>query len=132
LEPHYSHFILVPGDDFGAESPWIFDTATLLSQDHQAVTILINGDEVARKDIDLSLEKGRRVIVLSRTGHLADVLASQPVRNELITVIPANSEPQIVKAVHTALSAHEKQPVSSNVAQEQANSIKQPITLPRR
>lgn len=132
LQPHYSHFILVPGGQFGDESPWVFDTATLLSRDHYSVTILINGSNVARKDIDLSLEKGRRVIVLSRTGNLADALASQPVRNELITVVPANSEPQIVQAVQAALSVQEKKAVTSNVDQEQASSIRQPTTLPGR
>jgi predicted Rossmann-fold nucleotide-binding protein len=132
LEAQYSHFILVPGANFGDESPWIFDTATLLSQEHQAVTILINGGEVSRRDIDLSLEKCRPVIVLSRTGHLADQLASQPVRSELITVVPANSEPQIVKAIQAALSVHEEKPVAPNVDQGQANSTRQPITFPGR
>src|SRR5689334_13070029 len=75
LEPHYSHFILVPGSHFGDESPWIVDAATLLSKDHQSVTILINGGEVSRKDIQLSLENGRPVIALSHTGRLADELA---------------------------------------------------------
>src|SRR5512133_3070050 len=31
LAKHYTHFILTPGSDFGDESPWIVDTATLLS-----------------------------------------------------------------------------------------------------
>ena len=43
LEPHYSHFILVPGSEFGDESFWIGDTAILLSKGHQSVTISING-----------------------------------------------------------------------------------------
>jgi len=104
LEPNYSHFILVPGSQFGDESPWIVDTATLLSQDQRSVTILINGGEVSRKDIQLSLESGRPVIALSRTGRLADKLARQPDRHKLITVVPGNAEQQIVEAVQTALS----------------------------
>ena len=32
LESHYSHFILVPGSQFGDESPWIVDAATILSK----------------------------------------------------------------------------------------------------
>jgi SLOG in TRPM, prokaryote len=103
LEPHYSHFILVPGSQFGDESPWIVDTATILSKDHKSVTILINGGEVSRKDIQLSLENGRPVIVLSRTGRLADELARQPERNNLITVLPVNAEKSIAEAVKTAL-----------------------------
>jgi hypothetical protein len=108
LASHYSHFILVPGDQFGDESPWIVDTATLLSKGQRSVTILINGGEVSRKDIQLSLENGRPVIVLSRTGRLADELASQPERNNLITVLPANAEKSIAEAIQAALSMTEK------------------------
>lgn len=108
LESHYSHFILVPGDQFGDESPWIDDTATLLSKGYRSVTILINGGEVARKDIELSLENGRPVIALSRTGRLADELARQPERNKLITVLPANAEKTIAEAVQAALSIKER------------------------
>jgi hypothetical protein len=111
LEPHYSHFILVPGNEFGDESPWIVDTATILSKDHQSVTILINGGEVSRKDIDLSLGMGRPVIALSRTGRLADELSREPDRNKLITVVPANAEQRIIEVVQTVLSTHEKSPV---------------------
>lgn len=107
LEPHYTHFILVPGSQFGDESPWIVDTATLLSRDHRSVTILINGGEVSRKDIELSLENGRPVIALSRTGRLADELSREPDRNRLITVVPANGEQQVVDAVRAALSIQE-------------------------
>jgi len=111
LAPHYSHFMLVPGSTFGDESPWIVDAATSLSKGRKSVTILINGGEVSRKDIDLSLEMGRPVIALSRTGRLADELAREPDRNKLITVVPANAEQQIVEAIQTALSNHEKSPV---------------------
>jgi TRPM family ion channel len=108
LESHYSHFILVPGSEFGDESPWIVDTASLLSKDHQSVTILINGGEVSRKDIQLSLENGRQVIVLSRTGRLADELAGQPTRNDLMTVLPVNAEKSIAEAIQVALSINER------------------------
>jgi len=104
LEPHYSHFILVPGSEFGDESPWIVEAATILSKDHKSVTILINGGEVSRKDIGLSLENGRQVIALSRTGRLADELARQPARDNLITVLPVNAEKSIAEAIQTALS----------------------------
>ena len=108
LEPHYSHFILVPGSEFGDESPWIVDTATILSKGNRSVTILINGGEVSRKDIDLSLEHGRPVIALSRTGRLADEIARQPKRHKLITVAPANADQRIINLVQAALSVDEK------------------------
>ena len=108
LEPHCTHFILVPGSNFGDESPWIVDTATLLSRNQHSVTILLNGGEVSRKDIELSLEHGRPVIALSRTGRLADELAREPERNNLSTVIPANVEKQIVEAVRAVLLPAER------------------------
>ncbi|MBI5950402.1 MAG: hypothetical protein HY865_01980 [Chloroflexi bacterium] len=108
LEPNYSHFILVPGNQFGDESPWIVDAATILSKGHRSVTILINGGEVSRKDIELSLEKERPVIALSRTGRLADELSRQPYRNKLIAVAPANGESRIVEVVHAALWGREE------------------------
>jgi hypothetical protein len=119
LEPHYSHFILVPGSEFGDESPWIVDTATILSKGDQSVTILINGGEVSRKDIDLSLENDRPVIALSRTGRLADELSRQPVRHKLITVAPANAELRIIDFVQTALSVN-KRSVLNQSSKEQA------------
>jgi hypothetical protein len=108
LESHYSHFILVPGSQFGDESPWISSAATLLSNGRQSVTILINGGEVSRKDIQLSLENGRQIIVLSRTGRLADELARQPARNNLMTVLPANAEKSIAEVLEAALSIYEE------------------------
>ena len=113
LEPHYSHFILVPGHQFGDESPWIIDAATLLSMGQRSVTILINGGEVSRKDIQLSLEKERPVIALSRSGRLADELARQPVRDKLISVIPVHAEQRIVEAIQTALTLSNKAAIHS-------------------
>ena len=108
LPSHYSHFILVPGDQFGDEAPWIVDTATLLSKGQRSVTILISGGDISRKDIELSLENGRPVIALSRTGGLADEFARQPERNSLITVFPVQAEKTIAEAVQAALSIRER------------------------
>jgi hypothetical protein len=115
LEPHYSHFILVPGSQFGDESPWIVDAATILSKGKRSVTILINGGEVSRKDIELSLENGRPVIALSRTGRLADELSRQPHRHELITVVPASNEQRIVEVLQAALSVDERSVLTQSV-----------------
>lgn len=108
LEPHYSHFILVPGSQFGDAIPWINDAATLLSKDHQSVTVLVNGGKVARSAVALSLETGRPVIAVSGTGHLADELAGHTQQDDLITVIPATSEQQIMKILQEALSNRDR------------------------
>jgi hypothetical protein len=122
LEPHHSHFILVPGNQFGDESPWIGDAADLLSKGYRSVTILLNGGEVSRKDIELSLEHGRPVIALSRTGRLADDLARQPERDNLITIVPANAEQRIVEAIQVALSMTEKVAATPLIVQEKVIS----------
>lgn len=47
LEPNHSHFLLVPGSNWGDESRWIAETATHLASGAPSVTVLINGGEVA-------------------------------------------------------------------------------------
>lgn len=107
LASHYSHFILVPGREFGDESLWIGDAAVLLSKGHQSVTILINGGDISRKDIEVSLENGRPVIALSNTGRLADELARQPATNSLLMVLPAAATETIAQDLRAALSLNE-------------------------
>lgn len=103
LEPHYPYFILVPGSHFGDESVWIVEAASIFSNGNQSVTILINGGEISRKDIQLSLETGRPVIALSRTGRLADEITRDFNRNKLITVAPAYAEARVIEVIRSAL-----------------------------
>ena len=103
LEPHYPYFMLVPGSQFGDESPWIVEAARIFSKGNRSVTILINGGEVSRKDVQLSLEQGRPVIALSRTGRLADELSQDLERNALITVVSAKMDEQIISSIHSIL-----------------------------
>lgn len=103
LEPHYPYFILVPGSHFGDESTWIVEAASIFSKGNQSVTVLINGGEISRKDIQLSLETGRPVIALSRTGRLADEITRDFNRNKLITVTPAYAETRVVEVIRSAL-----------------------------
>jgi hypothetical protein len=107
LAEHYTHFILAPGSEFGDESPWIIDAATLLSKNHRSVTILINGGDISRKDIELSIKNGRPVIAMGGTGRLANDLAGEP-RQNLITVIPGNANERVSEAIRAALSSFDK------------------------
>ena len=106
LEPHYTHFILVPGSEFGDESLWIVAAASLLSKNHRSVTVLINGGDESRKDIDLSLKDERPIIALSRTGRLADELSRSPSRNQMISIAPANADQRILDLIQAALSSN--------------------------
>jgi hypothetical protein len=103
LESHYSHFVLVPGDHFGDESTWINDAGTILSKGSKSVTILVNGGEISKKDVELSLKKNRPVIALSHTGRYADELAGLYDRNRLITIVSASARQRLEEALKEAL-----------------------------
>jgi SLOG in TRPM, prokaryote len=76
LEPRHTHFVIVPGDEWGAESPWIAQTATALAGSAPAITVLINGGEVAYADVERSVQAGRSVVVVAGSGRTADAFAA--------------------------------------------------------
>lgn len=75
LEPRHTHFLFVPGEQWGAETPWIAETATLLAGSAPSVTVLINGGEIAHTDVERSVQAGRTVVVVAGSGRTADALA---------------------------------------------------------
>jgi hypothetical protein len=75
LEPHHAH-VLVPGESWGDESPWIAEVASVVSGAHPAVTLLVNGGEVTYDDAAQSIDRKRALVVLAGTGRTADTIAS--------------------------------------------------------
>jgi SLOG in TRPM, prokaryote len=75
LEPNHTHFVLVPGNNWGDESPWMSSIATLLANGAPSVTVLLNGGEITFKDAFSSVNTGRLVIVIAGSGRTADILA---------------------------------------------------------
>jgi hypothetical protein len=76
LEPNHTHFVLVPGDNWGDESPWLARAATELAGELPSVTMLVNGGQISFDDVERSLEEGRPVMVLDGTGRTADRIAA--------------------------------------------------------
>jgi len=76
LEPHHSHFLLIPGQEWGAESPWIAEAAGLLAGDAPSLTLLINGGNISLIDLRESIANSRPVVVMTGTGRLADEIAA--------------------------------------------------------
>jgi len=72
LESHHSHFVLVPGTEWGEEAPWLADTATVVAGSAPSATVLINGGAISADDAAESLRSHRPVLVLAGTGRLAD------------------------------------------------------------
>jgi hypothetical protein len=75
LEPHHVH-LLVPGDAWGDESPWLAEVASVVAGDHPSVTLLVNGGETTYIDAAQSIQRRRPVIVLAETGRTADAIAA--------------------------------------------------------
>jgi hypothetical protein len=76
LEPHHTHFLLVPGFRWGDESPWLSRTAKALARRAPSVTILVNGGATAWEDVSQSVRAKRPVVVIGGTGRVADILAA--------------------------------------------------------
>ena len=105
LEPHHSHFILVPGNQFGDETKWMVRAASMIATGrHKSVTILVNGGKVSQQDVEEGLQADRPLIVLSGTGRLADEIASRPIKNNLIKIIPAHNRRLLAETLRTMLS----------------------------
>ncbi|HZD02343.1 MAG TPA: hypothetical protein VFA46_19780 [Actinomycetes bacterium] len=76
LEPRHTHFVLVPGDDWGAEAPWISRLATELAGNLPSATVVVNGGEIAFADVAQSLTDKRPVVAVAGTGRTAERLAA--------------------------------------------------------
>jgi SLOG in TRPM, prokaryote len=75
LDSDHTHFVLVPGDDWGAEAGWIAQAATELADGRPSATVLVNGGEIAYSDVERSLDEGRPVLTVEGSGRTADQLA---------------------------------------------------------
>jgi hypothetical protein len=75
LDAHHTHFVLVPGCDWGAESRWIAQVSAELAGGLPSATVLVHGGEIAYQDLGYSLDAGRVVLVMAGTGRTADELA---------------------------------------------------------
>jgi len=72
LDPNHTHFILIPGNDWGDESSWISKIATAVAGDRKSITVLINGGNISRHDVEYSLLEDRPTFVMRGTGRMAD------------------------------------------------------------
>jgi hypothetical protein len=76
LEPHHTHFVLVPGSEWGDESPWLGRVASVLAEGAPSVTVVVNGGEITWEDVTRSVEAGRPVVTIAGSGRTADKLAA--------------------------------------------------------
>jgi hypothetical protein len=113
LEPNHTDFVVVPGEQWGAEAPWIARTATVLAGTAGSITVLVNGGQIAYSDVQQSVEAGGPVVAISGSGGTADVFAAAVagasaderaaalVKSELIRSVPMD-EPAVLAELLTA------------------------------
>jgi hypothetical protein len=76
LEGNHTHFLFVPGSSWGDETPWLAGAAGAVSGPHRSVTVLLDGGEIAWRDVEESVRAGRRVLVVAGSGRTANVLGA--------------------------------------------------------
>ena len=72
LDSNHTHFILIPGSNWGDESAWISKIATQIAGDKKSITVLVNGGQISRTDVGYSVLEDRPTFVMRGTGRMAD------------------------------------------------------------
>jgi hypothetical protein len=76
LDPHHTRVILVPGDDWGDESPWLSRVADVIADGQPSLALVVNGGAITYDDLGHSIQAGRPALVLDGTGRTADAIAA--------------------------------------------------------
>lgn len=74
LEPNHTHFVLIPGSNWGDESPWLASVASVLAMGARSVAVLVNGGEISKIDVSQNIKVNRPVLAVAGSGRLADTL----------------------------------------------------------
>jgi SLOG in TRPM, prokaryote len=76
FEPNHTHFVIVPGSDWGDESPWITRVASELAGSSPVAGLLVGGGDISVRDVGHLVEAGYPVFALGGSGNLADTLGA--------------------------------------------------------
>jgi hypothetical protein len=96
FERHHTHFVVVPGDEWGDESPWIVEVARLLAAGSPVAGLLAGGGDVSIRDVENLAAAGYPVLALAGTGGVADRLAGDGPRS--VTVVDSRARPATLDA----------------------------------
>ena len=68
--------MIVPGSDWGDESPWITRVASELAGASPVAGLLVGGGDISVHDVEHLVDAGYPVFALDGSGSLADTLAA--------------------------------------------------------
>jgi hypothetical protein len=115
IEPNHTHIVLVPGDAWGDETPWLSAVARSIAGEKPSATLVVNGGTISMNDALTSIGAERPVIVLGGSGRAADEIAgarsgapandaAKEVSASPLTTVVALSDPAaVVRAISDAL-----------------------------
>ena len=95
LDPNHTHFFLVPGEDWGDESAWISKIATVLAGDKKSITVLVNGGNISKTDVEYSMLENRPAVVMRGTGRMADEIEA----TGKVTAVRISKKPDEILAI---------------------------------
>ena len=94
LEPHHTDIVMVPGDEWGDETPTMLALCRELDRRGPVVALIAGGGEQTMIEIEGHLADRRSVVALRGTGRAADQLAARPAGEGL--TVAAVDDPQAV------------------------------------
>lgn len=100
FDPHHTHFILVPGENWGDESPWISKIATAIAGEKKSITILVNGGQISKSDVGYSILEDRPAFVMRGTGRMADNIT---LGDKIIAIDVSQKPDEILEFLKTRL-----------------------------
>ena len=115
LERHHTHFVSVPGDEWGDESPWLIRVAEAVAGDAPIAGLLVGGGEISVRDVQHLVQRSHPVLALAGSGGVADGLSRTGMSSdprvedlrvsELIQSIESAADPsRIERVIRAALT----------------------------
>jgi len=76
-EPHHSHLVFVDSDQWGGETAMMNSLFRFISSNVPALVVLVNGGQIALKEIELCVREAYDIAVVRGSGRLADEIANE-------------------------------------------------------
>lgn len=73
LEPHHSHFVLVEGEDWGEETPVMYDLAATLGRTCPSLAIFAGGGEITITEMRYNVLQKRELILIAGSKRSTDL-----------------------------------------------------------
>lgn len=100
LDSNHTHFFLIPGSDWGDESGWIAKIATAVAGDEKSITILVNGGNISRTDVEYGLLENRPAYIMRGTGRMADEIT---ITNNVVAIDVSQKPEKILEKLKEKL-----------------------------